>query len=157
MSNEPQLPSLNEISDLVNNRPRVPDVTDAFREMHRAQAARDRDARKVAKASEYQLVAAQMTAGQVAAQIAAFEAGLRADEEAFLCVVGGPAGLIIFPRGIEALPPDKLMFTGEDQDGHRVSVIQHVSQLSMLLKAVPVPKGEAPRRTGFHHPGEDPR
>jgi hypothetical protein len=52
--------------------------------------------------------------------------------------------------------PDIITFDGVDQNGNRVKLIQHVSQLNVLLVAVRkmTPAAEPPRRIGFDL-GED--
>jgi hypothetical protein len=52
--------------------------------------------------------------------------------------------------------PDIITFDGFDQNGNRVKLIQHVSQLNVLLVAVRkmTPAAEPPRRIGFYL-GED--
>jgi hypothetical protein len=52
--------------------------------------------------------------------------------------------------------PDIITFDGIDQNGNRVKLIQHVSQLNVLLVAVRkmTPPAEPPRRIGFYL-GED--
>jgi hypothetical protein len=52
--------------------------------------------------------------------------------------------------------PDIITFDGFDQTGNRVKLIQHVSQLNVLLVAVrkTTPPAEPPRRIGFYL-GED--
>lgn len=47
--------------------------------------------------------------------------------------------------------PDIITFDGFDQNGNRVKLIQHVSQLNVLLVAVRkmAPAAEPPRRIGF--------
>jgi hypothetical protein len=52
--------------------------------------------------------------------------------------------------------PDIITFDGFDQNGNRVKLIQHVSQLNVLLVAVRkmAPPAEPPRRIGFYL-GED--
>jgi len=48
--------------------------------------------------------------------------------------------------------PDIITFDGFDQGGNRVKLIQHVSQLNVLLVAVrkTTPPAEPPRRIGFY-------
>jgi hypothetical protein len=49
--------------------------------------------------------------------------------------------------------PSLLMFCGTTPDGGRVQLIQHVSQISFLLMAMPKPDPEQPRRPfGFQCP-----
>ncbi len=47
--------------------------------------------------------------------------------------------------------PDIITFDGVDENGHRVKLIQNISQLNVLLVAMHkrVPEAEAPRRIGF--------
>lgn len=118
-------------------------------ERYREQARR---ARNISDAAENALLAAENTAAEVAHEIALFESQIQPNEEARLCIVGGPAGILILPQSIEYVAPDKLIFTGLDQSGSLVRAIQHISQLSIVLKAVIMPLGVKPQRTGFHHP-----
>ena len=48
--------------------------------------------------------------------------------------------------------PDIITFDGFDQNGNRMKLIQHVSQLNVLLVAVrkTTPPAEPPRRIGFY-------
>lgn len=45
--------------------------------------------------------------------------------------------------------PDMIMFYGRNVDGNPVQLIQHISQVSVLLVALPK-EHETPRRIGFH-------
>jgi hypothetical protein len=47
--------------------------------------------------------------------------------------------------------PDIITFDGVDENGHRVKLIQNISQLNVLLVALPKrqPEAEPPRRIGF--------
>jgi hypothetical protein len=55
--------------------------------------------------------------------------------------------------------PDIITFDGFDQNGNRVKLIQHVSQLNVLLVAVrkTTPAAEPPRRIGFYLGEEKPQ
>jgi uncharacterized protein (DUF4213/DUF364 family) len=108
-----------------------------------------RQRRTVAQAAERQLNQANDALKDIAAEIGFFEANLKPDEEARLVIIGGPAGTAIFPEAMAALGIDRLRFEGVANDGCRVTVIQHVSQLNIMLKAVVVGEEEA-RRIGFH-------
>jgi len=83
------------------------------------------------------------------AAIAEFEAGLDDTQEVALGLAGGSAGVL----QIEALgwiEPDLLTFDGIDAEGIRTRMIQHVTQLNVLLVALPREDEEgAPRRIGF--------
>ncbi|MGL5010641.1 MAG: DUF6173 family protein [Paracoccaceae bacterium] len=78
-----------------------------------------------------------------------FEAQLDAGQEAAMGFVGGEAGVVRI-EGVGFVDPDILSFYGRDEDGLKTQLIQHVSQLSVVLRAVPKPEPETPaRRIGF--------
>lgn len=83
------------------------------------------------------------------AAIAEFEAGLDDTQEVALGLAGGTAGVL----QIDALgwiEPDILTFDGIDAEGIRTRMIQHVTQLNVLLVALPrEDEAGAPRRIGF--------
>ena len=112
--------------------------------------------RTIAKAAAQAMQAASHCVDALTRRIANFEQGLRENEELALYVIGGPAGASFFPTSIEAIDPDKVVFTGLDQDDRPFVVVQHVTQLNFAMRAAVIAKDEKPRRIGFHHPlGED--
>lgn len=79
--------------------------------------------------------------------IAAFQHGLSEDVEIAMLVAG--AGTIPFRlRGVRVSNPDILIFNGIDEDGNPVQLVQHHSQMSVMLTAVPKLE-ETPYRIGF--------
>lgn len=53
-------------------------------------------------------------------------------------------------EGLGYFDPDIITFYGTDQTGARVQLVQHVSQLNVLLRATPkAVETEEPRRIGF--------
>lgn len=82
--------------------------------------------------------------------IADFEDGLDDAHEVALGLAGSEAGILRI-EGIGWIDPDILTFDGTDDDGIRMRMVQHVSQLNVTLVALPRvdPAGE-PRRIGFH-------
>lgn len=80
--------------------------------------------------------------------IADFEKGLEPNEEvgARLVSFGQRETISIIDVGFWG--PDLITFEGTNPDGHPVKLLQHMSQISVLLVALPVEKG-APRRIGF--------
>ena len=53
-------------------------------------------------------------------------------------------------EGLGYFDPDLVTFYGSDPTGARTQLIQHVTQLSVMLRALPKPQAEsAPRRIGF--------
>lgn len=78
-----------------------------------------------------------------------FEKHLDANEEVAMGFAGSEAGVIQI-EGIGFFDPDILTFFGTDDDGMKMQLIQHVSQLNVLLQARPKSDpSEAPRRIGF--------
>jgi hypothetical protein len=83
-------------------------------------------------------------------QIKAFEDRLDPDEE-----IGGylPTGVgadAFHILGVAYSNPDPLIFSGLNQHGRPVHLVQHYTQLSLLLTALPkLKEEEEPRRIGF--------
>jgi hypothetical protein len=80
-----------------------------------------------------------------------FESQLEASHEIAMGFAGDEAGVLRI-EGIGFFDPDILTFYGRDDSGARTQLIQHVSQLSVTLRAVPRNSNseEPPRRIGFH-------
>ena len=78
-----------------------------------------------------------------------FEEQLNDAQEVAMGFAGGDAGVLRI-EGIGYFAPDILTFYGQDENGDRTQLIQHVSQLSVILRAVPKPtEADQPRRIGF--------
>ncbi len=78
-----------------------------------------------------------------------FEKHLDADHEVAMGFTGGEAGVLRI-EGMGFFEPDLLTFYGTDQTGARTQMIQHVSQLTVLLRALPKPSAAKPaNRIGF--------
>jgi len=78
-----------------------------------------------------------------------FEEQLDEAEEVAMGFVGGDAGVLKI-EGIGFFAPDLLTFYGRDETGARTQLVQHVSQLSVLLRAEPKAADmPEPRRIGF--------
>lgn len=87
------------------------------------------------------------------AYIRNFETQLNASEEIAIGFTGNDAGVLQI-EGIGFFAPDILTFYGRDEAGMKTQLVQHVGQLSVILRAVPKPRAEdAPRRIGFHLQG----
>ena len=79
-----------------------------------------------------------------------FEAQLDQSQEVAMGFTGGQAGVLRI-EGVGFCAPDLVTFYGHDDDGLKTQLIQHVSQLSVTLRAVPkLADAEPPRRIGFH-------
>ena len=78
-----------------------------------------------------------------------FEGQLDQAHEIAMGFAGSEAGILRI-EGLGWSAPDMVTFFGQDEDGARTQLIQHVSQLSVLLRAVPKLTPEAPPlRIGF--------
>jgi hypothetical protein len=81
-------------------------------------------------------------------QIVAFEANMSPGEEIGGRLVTAPKEGIIHIEDIGYLNPDMLIFHGRDFEGRPIQLLQHHSQLSILLCVAPREKEQA-RRRGF--------
>ncbi|MBV7407865.1 DUF6173 family protein [Maritimibacter sp. DP1N21-5] len=80
-----------------------------------------------------------------------FELKLDRDHEVAMGFVGGDAGVLRI-EGLGYFDPDIVTFYGAERDGTKTQLVQHVSQLNVMLKAMPRPKeekDEEPYRIGF--------
>ncbi|GHF04727.1 hypothetical protein GCM10016455_27510 [Aliiroseovarius zhejiangensis] len=78
-----------------------------------------------------------------------FEEQLDNEHEVAMGFTGGDAGVLRI-EGIGYFDPDVLTFYGSDGEGTKTQLIQHVSQLSVMLRALPKRiESEAPNRIGF--------
>lgn len=85
----------------------------------------------------------------VIGQLIAFERQLDAGHEMVIGSAGSEAGILHIER-IGAFAPDFVLFHGRDEAGMKTQLIQHYSQMSVMLRAVPKPRPDAPaRRIGF--------
>ncbi|MFZ7093328.1 DUF6173 family protein [Primorskyibacter sp. 2E233] len=78
-----------------------------------------------------------------------FEEQLDNEHEVAMGFAGGEAGVLRI-EGLGYFDPDIVTFYGADADGLRTQLIQHVSQLSVILRALPKEvEQKEPRRIGF--------
>ncbi len=78
-----------------------------------------------------------------------FEEQLDADHEVAMAMTGGHSG-VLRVQGMGYFDPDMVTFYGIDPSGAKTQLIQHVTQLSVLLRAVPRHgDAEKPYRIGF--------
>ncbi len=93
--------------------------------------------------------AAQWAYERVINYIKNFEEGLDANHEVGMGLVGGDAGLITI-EGLGFFEPDLITFYGKTQVGARTQLVQHVTQLNLMLVAAPKHIDQAePNRIGF--------
>lgn len=84
-------------------------------------------------------------------EIAAFEAGLSDKEEVGGVIIGAPGNITFHIVRFYNLNMDILVFEGINEHGKSQRLVQHITQLSILLTALPK-LSETPRRIGFQVP-----
>jgi hypothetical protein len=78
-----------------------------------------------------------------------FEEQLDNEHEVAMGFTGGDAGVLRI-EGIGYFDPDIVTFYGTDDAGAKTQLIQHVSQLGVMLRALPRHRARSePRRIGF--------
>ena len=77
-----------------------------------------------------------------------FEEALPEDEVVAMAFAGGPGG-VLRVRGVGFHAPDIVTFSGVDRAGNPAQVIQHVTQLNLMLRAEPKPPEDDGQRIGF--------
>ncbi len=78
-----------------------------------------------------------------------FEEQLDDAQEVAMGFTGSEAGVVRI-EGIGFFAPDIISFYGTEEDGTRTQMIQHVSQLNVILRALPKePDRAEPKRIGF--------
>jgi len=78
-----------------------------------------------------------------------FEKTLDAEQEVAMGFAGGDAGILRI-EGMGYFDPDIVTFYGSDPAGAKTQLVQHVSQLSVILRAVPKPSEHSTAtRIGF--------
>lgn len=92
---------------------------------------------------------AQWAYERIARQINDFEANLSDEEEIGLRLVATPDTSVMHIVDVGYWGPDMLIYYGENEHGKPMQLLQHYTQMSILLTAVPK-VDEKPRRIGFH-------
>lgn len=90
-----------------------------------------------------------MAVERLGEEIASFEAGLSNEEEVGGVIIGAPGNTTFHIIRFYKLNMDILVFEGVNEHGKPQRLVQHVTQLSILLTALPK-INDAPRRVGFH-------
>ncbi|WP_299969838.1 DUF6173 family protein [uncultured Roseobacter sp.] len=105
--------------------------------------------KKVAAKPAAQKSPAQWAYERLILYIKKFEEQLDNTQEVAIGFTGGDAGVLRI-EGMGYFDPDMVTFYGSDGAGGRTQLIQHVSQLNVMLRALPKP-AEKPqaRRIGF--------
>jgi len=102
---------------------------------------------KVAATSPEQKSPAQWAYERIVLYIQKFEEGLDGDHEVGLGMTGSETGMMTI-QGMGFFAPDIVTFYGVDPGGAKTQMIQHVTQLNVMLKAARK-QHEEPNRIGF--------
>lgn len=86
---------------------------------------------------------------RIVRSINAFEDKLKSDEEVGARLVSFGGREIIHIEDVGYWGPDLIIFYGSNVDKNQVELLQHITQVSVLLVAVPATDPAAPRRIGF--------
>ncbi|MBY0349801.1 MAG: hypothetical protein B7Z04_06570 [Rhodobacterales bacterium 32-66-9] len=86
---------------------------------------------------------------RLVAYIRTFETQLDAEQEIAMGFAADESGVLRI-EGLGYFDPDIISFYGRDENGAKTQLIQHVTQLSVTLRAVPKEaEADPPRRIGF--------
>lgn len=86
---------------------------------------------------------------RLVAYIRNFEKQLDAEQEIAMGFASDESGVLRI-EGLGYFDPDIISFYGRDETGAKTQLIQHVTQLSVTLRAVPKEaEADPPRRIGF--------
>lgn len=125
------------------------DVLPRMREVHANQAGKDGDVPEKLREAAKDKSPAQWAYERLIMYIKKFEETLDSDHEVAMGFTGGDAGILKI-EGIGFFDPDIVTFFGIDPEGGRTQLVQHVTQLNVLLRALPKEvEAEPPRRIGF--------
>ena len=103
----------------------------------------------VTRKSVKQKSAAEWAYERLILYIQNFEEQLDNEHEVAMGFAGNATGVLRI-EGLGFFDPDIVTFYGTDDMGGRMQLIQHVSQLNVSLRALPIPREDMePRRIGF--------
>lgn len=78
-----------------------------------------------------------------------FEKGIDKDDEVGARLVGLPGDGTMQIEDVGFWGPDLILFSGKNADGKPVRLVQHYTQINVLLNALPKPEERPARRIGF--------
>lgn len=103
----------------------------------------------VTRKSVKQKSAAEWAYERLILYIQNFEKQLDNEHEVAMGFAGNETGVLRI-EGLGYFDPDIVTFYGTDAEGGRMQLIQHVSQLNVALRAMPILRDDVePRRIGF--------
>lgn len=99
--------------------------------------------------TNHQLNPARWAYDRIAQQIADFEGSLNDEEEVGLRLIATPDASVMHISDVGYWGPDMLIYHGSSTEGSAMQLLQHYTQMSILLTAVPK-MNEVATRIGFH-------
>jgi hypothetical protein len=127
-----------------------------------AQAAIDEVERRAARRREFVLpivpkdvTMADTMYDRLMSHIADFQRDLDPEHEVGACLAYFGKEVLIHIESLGYQNPGLIVLYGFDGEGHRVTLLQHMTQVNLLLVALPPLKGEEPRRIGFTAPSDE--
>lgn len=142
---------MTDITDMIDTSAEIVenDVLPAMREVHTHPVATPLTLPPAMVKPTGKKTPAQWAYERVILYIKNFEEQLDNDHEVGLGFVGGDAGVLKI-EGIGYYDPDIVTFYGTDSAGTKTQLIQHVTQLNVMLRAAPKHIDQAePNRIGF--------
>ncbi|MEL6409757.1 MAG: DUF6173 family protein [Pseudomonadota bacterium] len=126
------------------------DILPRCHEVHTDPEAKNTDVpEKLAQKPVKQKSPAQWAYERLVLYIQNFEKTLDNKHEVAMGFAGGEAGVLRI-EGMGFFDPDIITFYGSDPTGAKTQLVQHVSQLSVMLRAVPkAVEVDEPTRIGF--------
>jgi hypothetical protein len=120
------------------------------RDVHVTDGPEDQDVPEaVARVPVEQKSPAQWAYERLVLYIRKFEETLDDEHEAAMGFAGGDIGVLRI-EGMGYFDPDIVTFYGSDPTGAKTQLVQHVTQLNVMLRALPkAPEHDAPQRIGF--------
>lgn len=124
--------------------PRIP-APDIGASMQHFQAIAD------AQAEAIEAPTARRAVRQLQREIQAFEAALDSDSDVGVRLVAFGPSIVVHVTDVGYYQPNLVVLVGQTGDGSPVRIVQHISQLSILLVKAPRLDPDSPRpQIGFH-------
>lgn len=124
-------------TDTETSRAEKPKLHEVHTDPKRKKASEQELAKSVAEQSDEMKSPARWAYERLILYINNFEDQLDDKHEVAMGFAGSDAGVLRI-EGMGYFDPDIVTFYGSDEDGNKTQLIQHVSQLSVILRALPI-------------------
>ena len=137
---------MSKSDDFLANKSRLQNAQDKF-----AQAGRERYEREILSADLAQANSAAEFHKRLVRYVVEFENELDNSKEVGVRLVSFGQTVEFHVENVGYYNPSLISFIGKTEDGNPIQLVQHVSQISFLLMAVPRQNPERPRQEfGYH-------